>query len=114
MQRVAAIALRAMLLGWLMCSHAFSQSTQRVLVDGWFNSQQRTNPAGQQEYFHYKWNDVSNSGFFLFGQIFRGFGVATDTLYNAPTKANLRGAQFYIIASPDIPDQKSPPSLCGA
>ena len=103
MQRVAAIALRAMLLGWLMCSHAFSQSTQRVLVDGWFNSQQRTNPAGQQEYFHYKWNDVSNSGFFLFGQIFRGFGVATDTLYNAPTKANLRGAQFYIIASPDIP-----------
>ena len=76
---------------------------EKVLVDAWFNSQQRTNAAGQQEYFHYKWNDVSNSGFFLLGQIFRGFGVATDTLYSAPTLANLKPAQFYIIVSPDIP-----------
>ena len=72
----------------ILCSPVTSFSADReekVLVDAWFNSQQRTNAAGQQEYFHYKWNDVSNSGFFLFGQIFRGFGVATDTLYNAPT-----------------------------
>jgi unsaturated rhamnogalacturonyl hydrolase len=108
-QRAAAIALRTVVLGWLMCSPAFSQPPARVVVDGWFNSQQRTNAAGQQEYFHYKWNDVSNSGFFLFGQIFRGFGVATDTLYNAPTEANLRGAQFYIIVSPDIPSKNPHP-----
>ena len=81
----------------------------RVVVDGWFNSQQRTNAAGQQEYFHYKWDDVSNSGFFLFGQIFRGFGVATDTLYSAPTEANLKGAQIYIIVSPDIPSKNPQP-----
>jgi unsaturated rhamnogalacturonyl hydrolase len=102
-QRVTSVVLRAMVLAWLMCPPAFSQSVARVMVDAWFNSQQRTNAAGQQEYFHYKWNDVSNSGFFLFGQVFRGFGVATDTLYNAPTEANLKGAQFYIIVSPDIP-----------
>jgi unsaturated rhamnogalacturonyl hydrolase len=77
--------------------------SEKVLVDAWFNSQQRTNAAGRLEYFHYKWNDVSNSGFFLLGQIFRGFGVSTDTLYSAPTVSNLKGAQFYIIASPDIP-----------
>ncbi len=77
--------------------------SKKVLVDAWFNSQQRTNAAGQLEYFHYKWNDVSNSGFFLFGRVFRGFGVSTDTLYSAPTVSNLKGAQFYIIVSPDIP-----------
>ena len=27
-----------------------------VLVDGWFNSQQRTDAFGQQVYFHYKWD----------------------------------------------------------
>ena len=91
MQAVISVALRVMVLGWLMCSPAFSQSFARVVVDAWFNSQQRTNAAGKQEYFHYKWDDVSNSGFFLFGQIFRGFGVATDTLYSAPTEANLKG-----------------------
>jgi unsaturated rhamnogalacturonyl hydrolase len=108
-QRVISVALCAMVLAWLMCPPAFSQATQRVVVDGWFNSQQRTNAAGQQEYFHYKWNDVSNSGFFLFGQIFRGFGVATDTLYSAPTEANLKGAHFYIIVSPDIPAKNPHP-----
>jgi unsaturated rhamnogalacturonyl hydrolase len=82
---------------------------RRVLVDAWFNSQQRVNAAGQEEYFHYKWNDVSNSGFFLFGQLFRGYGVNTDTLYNAPTAANLKGAQFYIIVSPDIPAKNPHP-----
>ena len=57
-----------MVLAWLMCLPAFSQSSTRAVVDAWFNSQQRTNAAGQLEYFHYKWNDVSNSGFSLFGQ----------------------------------------------
>jgi unsaturated rhamnogalacturonyl hydrolase len=93
----------ALVLIGLMCLPAFSQSTKRVVVDAWFNSQQRTNAAGQQEFFHYKWNDVTNSGFYLFGQVFRGFGAVTDTLYSAPTVANLKDAKIYIIVSPDIP-----------
>jgi unsaturated rhamnogalacturonyl hydrolase len=97
---------------WIICWPAASYSAgpgQKVVVDAWFNSQQRTNATGQQEYFHYKWGDVSNSGFFLFGQVFRGFGVATDTLYTAPTLTKLKGAQFYIIASPDIPAKNPHP-----
>jgi unsaturated rhamnogalacturonyl hydrolase len=90
------------ILCWPVTSYSADRE-EKVLVDAWFNSQQRTNAAGQQEYFHYKWNDVSNSGFFLFGQIFRGYGVSTDTLYSAPTLVNLKPAQFYIIVSPDIP-----------
>jgi unsaturated rhamnogalacturonyl hydrolase len=104
---VRSVAVHATIVGWLMCFSAFSQSTTRVVVDGWFNSQQRMNAAGQQEYFHYKWNDVTNSGFYLFGQIFRGFGATTDTIYAAPTAAGLKDAQIYIIVSPDIP-QKNP------
>jgi unsaturated rhamnogalacturonyl hydrolase len=98
-----------MVLGWLLCSSAFSQSSPRVVVDAWFNSQQRTNAAGEKEYFHYKWNDVTNSGFYLFGQAFRGFGAVTDTLYSAPTVQNLKDARIYIIASPDIPSKNPHP-----
>src|ERR1700727_3225816 len=96
------------ILCWPVTSYSADRE-ERVFVDAWFNSQQRTNAAGQQEYFHYKWNDVSNSGFFLFGQVFRGFGVDTDTLYNAPTEANLKNARFYIIVSPDIPAKNPHP-----
>jgi unsaturated rhamnogalacturonyl hydrolase len=83
---------------------------ERAVVDAWFNSQQRANAAGQQEYFHYKWNDFSNDGFSLLGHVFRSHGVATDTLYSAPTAEKLKGAQFYIIASPDIPAKNPHPN----
>ncbi len=74
---------------------------QTVLVDAWFNSQTRRNAAGQTELFHYKWDDFSNSGFSLFGHIWRSYGVATKTLASAPTVEKLKGAQYYIIVSPD-------------
>lgn len=72
-----------------------------VMLDGWFNSQQRLNPAGQNEYFHYKWNDYSDSGFSLFGHMFASHGANLDTLYQAPTLNGLKNAQIYIIVSPD-------------
>jgi unsaturated rhamnogalacturonyl hydrolase len=73
-----------------------------VMLDAWFNSQRRKNAAGQQEYFHYKWDDYSNSGFSLLGNIFSSYGATLDTLYEAPTLDRLKHAQYYIIASPDI------------
>jgi unsaturated rhamnogalacturonyl hydrolase len=108
-QRMFPVVVRAIMLAWLACPGALCQGNGRVVVDAWFNSQQRTSATGKLEYFHYKWNDVSNSGFFLFGQVFRGFGVDTDTLYNAPTEANLKNARFYIIVSPDIPAKNPHP-----
>lgn len=74
-----------------------------VLLDAWFNSQQRANAAGEKEYFHYKWNDFSNSGYSLFGHLFRSYGATLDTLYSAPTLIRLRRAQLYMIVSPDAP-----------
>jgi unsaturated rhamnogalacturonyl hydrolase len=72
-----------------------------VMVDAWFNSQQRRNAAGQEEYFHYKWSDYSNSGYSLLGHIFESHGLTLDTLYEAPTMDRLQKAQLYIVASPD-------------
>lgn len=74
---------------------------KKVLLDAWYNAQTRTNAAGQTGLFHYKWDDYSNSGFSLFGHIFRSYGVQTNTLPTAPTVGNLRGAQYYVIVSPD-------------
>ena len=83
---------------------------QTVLVDGWFNSQKRPDPFGQQVYFHYKWDDQSENGYSLLGHIFRNFGAETKTLYAAPTLANLRQAQVYIVVSPDIPIKNPNPN----
>jgi unsaturated rhamnogalacturonyl hydrolase len=76
-----------------------------VLVDGWFNSQLRTDAFGQQVLFHYKWNTWDEAGYSLFGHIFRNYGVNTAELDAEPTAANLRHAQIYLIASPDNLDK---------
>jgi unsaturated rhamnogalacturonyl hydrolase len=80
-----------------------------VLVDAWFNSQQRKNAAGQTEFFHYKWDDFSNDGYSLFGHLFEREGATLGTLFAAPTAANLKHAQIYIIASPDNPAKNPHP-----
>ena len=76
---------------------------QTLLLDAWFNSQQRKNAVGEMEYFHYKWQDYGDSGYSLLGHLFESYGMAADTLYSAPTQENLGKAQYYLIASPDIP-----------
>ncbi|MGO8759018.1 MAG: glycoside hydrolase family 88 protein [Terracidiphilus sp.] len=85
-----------------------------VLVDGWFNSQQRTDAFGQPVLFHYKWNTWDNPGYLLFGHIFRNFGAQTGELDDAPTAADLRGAQVYLIVSPDNIDKNPRPHYATA
>jgi unsaturated rhamnogalacturonyl hydrolase len=85
-----------------------------VLVDGWFNSQQRADAFGQQTYFHYKWNTWDEPGYSLFGHIFQGFGVDTNELDAEPAAANLKGAEVYIIVSPDNVDKNPHPNYATA
>jgi unsaturated rhamnogalacturonyl hydrolase len=85
-----------------------------VLVDGWFNSQQRADAFGQQVYFHYKWNTWDEPGYSLFGHIFRNFGAGTNELDAEPTSANLRNSQIYLIVSPDNADKNSHPHYANA
>lgn len=95
--------------GWAVAQTSIGAG-KTVVVDAWFNSQQRKAADGRMEYFHYKWEDTTNSGFSLLAQIFHGYGAATDTLYAAPTVENLKKAQIYIIASPDIPAKNPHPN----
>jgi len=81
-----------------------------VLIDAWFNSQKRTDPAGKTSYFHYKWDDLADSGFSAFGHMFRSFGATTATDYNAPQLSELKKAQIYVIVSPDIPAKNPKPN----
>ena len=81
-----------------------------VLLDAWFNSQQRKNAAGQLEPYHYKWTDFSDSGYSLFGHMLRSRGLKTQTLPAAPTAENLRNASYYLIVSPDIPVKNPKPN----
>jgi unsaturated rhamnogalacturonyl hydrolase len=85
-----------------------------VLADGWFNSQQRTDAFGQQVYFHYKWDTQDNPGYSLLGHIFRNFGAETKELDAEPTFNNLRGAQVFVIASPDNADKNPHPHYANA
>jgi unsaturated rhamnogalacturonyl hydrolase len=85
-----------------------------VLADGWFNSQQRTDAFGQQVYFHYKWDTQDMPGYSLFGHIFSNFGAETRPHYMEPTLENLRGAQVFVIASPDNADKNPHPNYATA
>jgi unsaturated rhamnogalacturonyl hydrolase len=79
------------------------------LVDAWFNWQTRKNAAGQMELFHYKWDDDANSGFAFFGRAFQRYGMKLATEVSAPTAADLKMAQIYVLASPDIPAKNPAP-----
>jgi unsaturated rhamnogalacturonyl hydrolase len=80
-----------------------------VLMNAWFNSQTRKNAAGQTELFHYKWDDDANSGFAFFGRAFQRYGARLATEVTAPTAADLKKAQIYVLASPDIPAKNPDP-----
>ena len=81
-----------------------------VLMDGWFNSQTRKNAAGQTELFHYKWDIDSNEGDSFFGRAFQRYGAGLAVQTTAPTPADLKKAQIYVIVSPDIPSKNPNPN----
>lgn len=85
-----------------------------VLMDGWFNSQKRTDAFGKEVIFHYKWDTQDMPGYSLVGHIFRNFGAETKELDAEPTLANLKGAQVYMIVSPDNAEKNPHPNYANA
>jgi unsaturated rhamnogalacturonyl hydrolase len=82
-----------------------------VTLDSYFNNEMRKDSTGQLTSWHYKWDEWPNSGFSLWGNIFRTFGVRTETLTAAPTQANLRRTNIYIIVDPDTKQETDKPNL---
>ena len=85
-----------------------------VLLDSFFNNEMKKDGTGRLAPFHYKWEEMPNSGFFFFGNTFRTFGARTETLRSAPTAENLRRADIYIIVDPDTPEESEKPNYLEA
>jgi unsaturated rhamnogalacturonyl hydrolase len=72
-----------------------------VVLDSYFNNEMKKDANGKDVSWHYKWNEMANSGFYLWGRQFQSYGANLDTLVHAPTAQNLKNADVYIIVDPD-------------
>jgi unsaturated rhamnogalacturonyl hydrolase len=72
-----------------------------VLLDSYFNSEKKKDVGGKDAYWHYVWEERSNSGFSTWANIFERYGAKLSSLDVAPTAANLKNASVYIIVDPD-------------
>lgn len=81
-----------------------------VLLDSYFNNETHKDITGTPVMFHYKWDELSNPGFWFFGNTFRNYGVQTKDLTAAPSAETLRKADIYIIANPDNPAKVPQPN----
>ena len=84
---------------------------KRVTLDSFFNNEIKPDAGGQPARWHYKWDEWPNSGFLFWGNVFRNFGVRTETLTEAPTAANLKGTDIYIIVDPDTKTETPNPNF---
>lgn len=91
-----------------MMPQAFAKK-KTVLLDRYFNSEKRKTPGGKMDYWHYTWDERSHPGFQTFGAIFKRYGAKLTSLDGAPTAADLKKANVYIIVDPDhIRDNPTP------
>lgn len=81
-----------------------------VLLDNYFNAEKKKDITGTEKYWHYKWDEKSNGGFFLLGNVFNRYGVQNKTLSAAPTANNLKNANIYVIVDADNATENPAPN----
>jgi unsaturated rhamnogalacturonyl hydrolase len=81
-----------------------------VLLDDYFNHEVRKDGS----VWHYKWNEKNHPGFYAWGKQFESYGAVLDTLSSAPTAANLKNADVYIIVDPDTEKETEKPNFVSA
>ena len=82
-----------------------------VATDYYFNREFRKDWNGNEEQFHYTWEDPLHSGFYLWGSIFRELGAKTTAIKAAPTAENLKNVNVYIIVDPDTKKETPNPNF---
>lgn len=87
---------------------SFRPKQKTVMLDYYFNNEHRKDITGASIRWHYTWEDKTNNGFSILGQLFRQYGAHTDSLPVAPTADNLKHAGVYIIVDPD--DEREVPA----
>lgn len=86
-------------------------SGKKVALDYYFNNEQRRDEAsGLILGHHYKWEETANGGFSFLGDIFKNYGVNTTSLKEAPSAANLKDVNIYILVDPDYPKENPKPN----
>ena len=80
-----------------------------VTLDYYFNSETKKDATGRLAPFHYKWEEMPNSGFSLWGHVFHILGARTEALAVAPTAGNLKKTDIYIIVDPDTREENENP-----
>jgi len=82
-----------------------------VALDYHFNLEFRKDWNGNQEQFHYTWEDTYHSGFGWFGEIFQNYGAKITAIKEAPTAKNLASKNVYIIVDPDTQKETAEPNF---
>jgi unsaturated rhamnogalacturonyl hydrolase len=88
--------------------HVLGQN-RTVTLDYYFNSETKKDANGRLAPYHYKWEEMPNSGFSLWGHVFRGLGARTASLTEAPTAGSLKKTDIYIIVDPDTKEENEHP-----
>ena len=106
---------------FLMASSEIEMNANRALgkgktvtLDYFFNAETKKDITGRVIPWHYKWEERANGGYSLWGRVFRSFGANTKSLAEAPTAANLKGTDIYIIVDPDTPQESEHPNYIEA
>lgn len=85
-----------------------------VVLDSYFNNEKKKDQSGNEVSWHYKWEEMSNGGFSMWGAQYNNAGFKISTLYQAPTAANLKTASVYIIVDPDTEKETPKPNFIRA
>lgn len=85
-----------------------------VVIDSYFNNESKKDANGRMISWHYKWDEMANGGYSLWGNLFRSYGAQTETLNAAPSAANLKDADVYIIVDPDTEKEIDKPNYVSA
>jgi unsaturated rhamnogalacturonyl hydrolase len=84
---------------------------KKVVLDNWFNNEWKKDANGKMVSHHYTWDDRSNGGFHMLGEIFKMHGACITQLSAAPSKTALENASVYIITDPDTEKETEKPNF---
>jgi unsaturated rhamnogalacturonyl hydrolase len=82
-----------------------------VLLDNYYNNEWKKDGTGTSVRYHYTWNDKTNSGFSMLGDILTMHGITTASLDTTPTEQKLKQADFFIIVDPDTKKETESPNF---
>jgi lysophospholipase L1-like esterase len=85
-----------------------------VGLDYFYNHEIRKDKDGQNEQYHYTWEDRTNSGFYEWGNLFENQGAFIAEVTTAPTPEILQKLSVYIIVDPDTPAENPAPNYIDA